>query len=68
MRMLVCSQMWQKIGDGDSSILLKLLESMIDGCISFLCDVVPNIINKLSISDAIVGGEVIFDGSDFLSG
>lgn len=48
--------------------MLKLLESMIDGCVSFLRHVVSDIVNKLAISDAIGRGERVLDGPYFLGG
>jgi hypothetical protein len=66
--MLVSSQIGKKGGDINTSILLELLKSMIDSCQSFLGNVISNILNKLTIDNAVGTGEAIFDGSDLLRG
>lgn len=67
MWMLISPEVGQKRANGHSSILLKLLESMIDSRIPLLRHVIPDIINKLSVRDPTALREGISNGPYFLS-
>lgn len=68
MGMFAAFKTGQKGGDCDSSILLELLEGMIDGSQSFLGDVIADIIDKLPVGYSRRCGEAILDSPDFLCG
>jgi len=68
MRVLVRPQISQQSGNRNIAIVLKLLESVIDGGQSLWSYVIPHIIDKLAISDAIGPRECIFDCSYLLRG
>lgn len=68
MRVLVRPQIRQQSGNLNFAIVLELLESVIDGRQSLLSDVIPHIIDKLAIGDAIRSWECILDCSYLLRG
>lgn len=65
--MLISSKAGQKCANGHCSILLKLLESMIDRRKPLLRHIVPDIINELSVRNPTALREGISDGPYFLS-
>jgi hypothetical protein len=68
MRMLIRFQIGQESADGNSSVLLKLLKSMIDGCVSFLSHIVSYVINKLTIGNTSAWREGVLDSPYLLGG
>jgi hypothetical protein len=65
--MFVDSKCCNQFCNIDYSIFLEEVEDMIDGCYSFLCDIVANIGHKQKIVDSVLMWEVIFDYSYFLA-